>query len=514
MVIGMKKIIKIAGIIFLFIVSAVAVLIGGFIYRTQYRVSEVGREKSEDGKYEIIFQMIGQPDWPFGATAGRFVVKDLADHEQLQKTDITILDDGAVFRDTNWEVTWYPAGVEIIISGSEQGNETYVVYYDGSGQFKGYTEEQTAAWIQGKYGDEVRLVSEQNKIYTFDTGDFSFEVQNDFRLTDNYEKAYYEWYGRQFSSTHNRNIYFEEDGSGYTPIINFNGRQATEMESFCNAVCDLVESFEKVPFDKIGYYIEEESFTFDLEDYLNPYDRSVLYNAVYEQLEPTTLGVYERDSAEEGEEHLQSTSETSPGIYEGTATSDADYNNENQSGIFSIEITEDIIRYYKSLEPDASYEMKDGTVYNMLPVDRACGSSYYILTAVQGNSLEILNMDPYLGQGGESAWLYFLEDEQIGFSCLTYSGGSYGLLFRTADGGKTFHEVIYPSANVLLPDGTLYNPFVMPEKVWEENGKMYMSVGQGPDGDYYGKKGYCSGLFESADKGVTWSYLGEEAAGR
>lgn len=35
-------------------------------------------------------------------------------------------------------------------------------------------------------------------------------------------------------------------------------------------------------------------------------------------------------------------------------------------------------------------------------------------------------------------------------------------------------------------DGTYYNPFVVPEKVYEKDGNLYMEVGQGADGDYYG----------------------------
>ncbi len=513
----MKKVIQVTGLIFLIIFSAITVLIGSFIYITKYRVLEVGREKSADRNYEVIFQMIGEPEWPFGSTTGRFVVNDLANDRQLQETDLTIFDDGATFRDSNWEVTWYPVGVEIIISGSEQENGTYVIYYDGSDRFKGYTKEQAVAWIQKKYGSEVRFVSEQNNTYTFDEGGFGFEVQKDFYLTDNYEKAYYEWYGEQFSAAHNRYIYFEEDNSEYIPVVGFNGRQAGEIESFCNAVCDLAESFEKVPFDKFIYYIEEQDFTFDMKGYLEPYSRNALYNAVYEQLEQISLRAIEEEEtpdADYPEAANTDRSETFPVETESNVIPNGDSDGTNKSEAFSIEITEEILEYYKSLEPDASYKMKDGTAYNMLPVDRACGSSYYILTAAKGNSLQIINMDPYLGQGGEARWISFLENEQTGFSCLSYSGGSYGLLFRTADGGKTFREVTYPSANALLSDGTIYNPFVMPEKVWEEKGKMYLLVGQGPDGDYYGEKGYCNGLFESTDQGVTWSYLGEEAVKR
>ena len=96
--------------------------------------------------------------------------------------------------------------------------------------------------------------------------------------------------------------------------------------------------------------------------------------------------------------------------------------------------------------------------------------------------------DPYLGSGGGAKWISFLEDGQTGFSCLAYSGGAYGSLYRTGDGGKSFQEVQYPSARAVLSDGTYYNPFVMPERVYEEAGKLYMEAGQGRTGTITGRK--------------------------
>ena len=72
----------------------------------------------------------------------------------------------------------------------------------------------------------------------------------------------------------------------------------------------------------------------------------------------------------------------------------------------------------------------------------------------------------------------------------------------------------YPSAKAVLPDGTYYNPFVMPQRVYEENGKLYMVAGQGADGDYHGRdrgSELCSGLYESLDNGKTWMYIREIA---
>ena len=53
-----------------------AVLISSVTYTTRYRVNFVDSSTSQDGKYELLFQQIGDPDWPFGYTHARLVLKD------------------------------------------------------------------------------------------------------------------------------------------------------------------------------------------------------------------------------------------------------------------------------------------------------------------------------------------------------------------------------------------------------------------------------------------------------
>jgi len=147
--------------------------------------------------------------------------------------------------------------------------------------------------------------------------------------------------------------------------------------------------------------------------------------------------------------------------------------------------------------------------YRMVGVDRALGSSFYVLIGVeeQGRKCTFVNPDPYNGSGGEARWIIFV-DEKLGFSCLSHAAGSYGSLYRTEDGGNSWEVVEYPSANVKLSDGTYYNPFVMPEMVYEENGGLYMEAGQGADGDYYDDElGFCHGLYQSIDHGLNWVFV-------
>lgn len=48
----------------------------------------------------------------------------------------------------------------------------------------------------------------------------------------------------------------------------------------------------------------------------------------------------------------------------------------------------------------------------------------------------------------------------------------------------------------------------MPEMVYEEEGFLYMEVGQGADGDYYDVElGFCHGLYQSSDSGQSWKFV-------
>lgn len=316
-----------------------------------------------------------------------------------------------------------------------------------------------------------------------------------------YEEMYLSHIAEKFSADYNRYVTFATKGEGgekrYVPEITFYGRQAMEQEAFCNAVCDFVEYMQQdtyvaekgITFLEIRYYVDNQLSIFPLNGYLESYDRTKLYNDLYVHLEKSSLAAYE-NGAREADGHTEEAWEES--------------------------LTEEMWEYYLSIEPDCSYMMKDGTEYRMIGVDRAAGSSYYILISASSEDREykLVNQDPYLGSGGQSMWLTFLEDERTGFSCLAYSGGAYGKLYRTEDGGKTFAEIEYPSPQVYLPDKTLYNPFVMPEEIYEREGKLYLVAGQGPDGDYYGEQGFCSGLYESEDGGIIWKYLGEQPVSR
>lgn len=510
----MKKQIKSVFLIFGIAAMALIVFLGLFVYEPNYKISFIGREESQDGRAAVIFQMQGEPGSSLlnessysGRTKGRIIVE--RDGEKVKTEDFTVFNGGQPLQKDNWEVHFYPAGVEIILhdmayeaaeavpensEGDTSQNavkkeQHIVVFYDETNPFERCSDEEIIFWITDRYDNQVSYLKKENSKYYFQADGFMFSVNKDLRLTDDYEESCFAYLAQQFSYGHNRITEFEkrENENGetvYVPIVGFHGRQPGEMESFSNACCDLVEELQEITgFVKIGYFPEEYRRYFDIAPYLENYNRIEFYNAVYRSIEQDSLEAWQYEEEESGQ-----------GV---------------SSDVPSAQITEEMPAEWRDYEAECSYRKKDGTELRMVGVDRAAGSSYYVLLeAKNGVNTFVVNMDPYLGHGGYARWIDFLEDELTGFSCLAYGGGSFGSLYRTEDGGKSFREITYPSAEIELPDGSLYNPFVMPDEIWEEEGKLYMMAGQGPDGDYYENGVWVYGLYESEDKGKSWSYTG------
>ena len=97
-------------------------------------------------------------------------------------------------------------------------------------------------------------------------------------------------------------------------------------------------------------------------------------------------------------------------------------------------------------------------------------------------------------------------NEKLGFLSLSKSGGEYGVLYKTQDGGNSYTKVEIPTRSISLINGKCYNPFVFPKIPYEENGVLYLTVGQGSMGDY---NNGVFGLYESKDYGETWEFVRE-----
>lgn len=107
----------------------IMILAGSFTYTTKYKIHDVADYTSADGKYVLLFQQIGDPDWPFGHTHARLVLKDEAG--MIAKYRFDIADDGANANSDSCQVIWKETHVEAVISGEEQNDNQYILYFDG-----------------------------------------------------------------------------------------------------------------------------------------------------------------------------------------------------------------------------------------------------------------------------------------------------------------------------------------------------------------------------------------------
>ena len=111
------------------VLLALLLLIGSYVYITRYKIADIDSSVSPDGKYEVIFQSVGEPDWPFGHSHARITLKrsDIT----IEQFKLDVANDGGVLHPENWHVTWDDTCVIITISGEEQDDVIYSLYYNG-----------------------------------------------------------------------------------------------------------------------------------------------------------------------------------------------------------------------------------------------------------------------------------------------------------------------------------------------------------------------------------------------
>lgn len=106
------------------------ILFVGFRYRTTYAKTEIMTETLEDSQYTLKINMIGEPEWPFGATHCRLEL--FKDSKRIIKCPIDIYDDGAIVHEDNFDIKWHEDNVTVTVSGSEQDENRYILSFDGT----------------------------------------------------------------------------------------------------------------------------------------------------------------------------------------------------------------------------------------------------------------------------------------------------------------------------------------------------------------------------------------------
>ncbi len=514
-----EKIIKAIKIVFgIFVIFLGVLLILGLIikYNVSWKLTDVGEEISPDGRYRLLFQAIGEADFPFGSSHARVTLYD--DDRKITSFDEDIADDGGQFRPENYSVIWMPYGAVITFTGSEQADHEEEVFYDGRESFEGYTDEEIKSILKSRYNiSDVERITKVGGGYRIKADGINFFADDKMSFHNSYQQELVKAITEEvFPKVVQRSLEWDiQEGETpadiiYTPVISMNGPGKQDIDAFCSDICRWLEyCFERLPYEEgkdaytgfipsipgyqnVKYYYNDTNIDKLMED------NADFYNSLYIFL--NRYMDHEFDDLYQISDESNTTDEI---------TEEAD---EESS---ELERTEENIKQWASYEPEIIYDFPDGNEYALVAVDRALGSSFYVLLsyAERGNadSASLINQDPYNGQCGTASFMTFLDDNRTGFIGLTFNGGSEGLLYMTTDAGKSFREVILPSPNIELPDGKLYNPFVVIEDAWEESGKIYLKVGQGSEGDYYNDEldGHPYGIYVSEDNGESFSFLKE-----
>ncbi len=125
-----KKIIKAVIIAAILIFLAALFFAGRFFYITRYKITDIDTSVSEDGNYFLAYQNVGEPDWPFGASRVRLVLR--GGKKNIIRFPFEIRNDGKWPAPEQWRVDWKEDRVEVTVFGEEQADMQYILYFNGT----------------------------------------------------------------------------------------------------------------------------------------------------------------------------------------------------------------------------------------------------------------------------------------------------------------------------------------------------------------------------------------------
>ena len=133
----MSKAVKVVLII---ISIAVALIIGawlfiGALWSGAFNFvlpEEIATYNSPNGEYSLIFEQMGSPEWPFGATDVRLTLKSY-DGKTIKRLSTQVHNDGGCANEWNIKsVSWNNDAVVVILRGSEMQDKEVAIPYNKS----------------------------------------------------------------------------------------------------------------------------------------------------------------------------------------------------------------------------------------------------------------------------------------------------------------------------------------------------------------------------------------------
>lgn len=138
-------------ITFMFLLPVI-LFFGRLIYVTTLKVETIDRVSSGDGVYEVVLQSVGKPKWS-GDASGRLVLEKAG--QTISSTKFEIANDGVPISERSWKAAWYTDYAEIILSGSEQLDEQFILFFNG---------ETDSLRLTTKYGREPEALTPPNVV--------------------------------------------------------------------------------------------------------------------------------------------------------------------------------------------------------------------------------------------------------------------------------------------------------------------------------------------------------------
>lgn len=124
-----KTVLIILSILFVIVIALIGTFAlwwnGAF---NKFIVSEI--VSYEENGYTLIFQQLGDPQWPFGSTDVRLILKN-QQGKVLNKYDTSIQDDGANAGERNIaSVEWFDDKVIVVLQASEMEDREIIIPFE------------------------------------------------------------------------------------------------------------------------------------------------------------------------------------------------------------------------------------------------------------------------------------------------------------------------------------------------------------------------------------------------
>lgn len=131
---------KTGKIILLILSIVVALIIGGYLLVVAFwngtfnfmLPKEIATYNSPDGEYSLVFEQMGDPQWPFGPTDVRLTLKNY-DGKIIERVSTQLSDDGANAGEHNIaSISWDNDAVVVVLRASEMEDKEVSIAYKKS----------------------------------------------------------------------------------------------------------------------------------------------------------------------------------------------------------------------------------------------------------------------------------------------------------------------------------------------------------------------------------------------